>query len=149
LPLGDPACVVSPPEASLPQNDSVLHGRSVWCVDDDARVRDATRALLEHWGCRVVTAGGTSDGAQLAATSPTPDLLILDYHFGQQSGPEVLRKLCERWGSSPPVILLTAERDPAVEEDARSRGWGFLHKPLRPPSLRALMKQLLVRGEVH
>jgi histidine kinase len=149
LPLGDSACVVSPPKASLPQDDSVLHGRSVWCVDDDPRVRDATRALLEHWGCRVVTAGGASDGAELAATSAAPDLLILDYHFGKQSGPEVLRELCARWSSSPPIILLTAERDPAVEEAARSRGWGFLHKPLRPPSLRALMKQLLVRGEVH
>jgi len=149
LPLGDPECVAPPPEPSVPQDDSVLHGRSVWCVDDDPRVRDATRALLEHWGCRVVTAGGAADGEQLAAASTAPDLLILDYHFGERNGPEILHQLCERWNATPLVILVTAERDPAVETEARSRGWGFLHKPLRPPSLRALMKQLLVRGEVH
>jgi histidine kinase len=149
LPLGDPACVVPAPDASVPQDDSVLHGRTVWCVDDDPRVREATRALLQHWGCQVVTAGGASDGTQLAATSTVPDLLILDYHFGEQSGPEILRHLCECWNSNPLVILVTAERDPAVEEEARAQGWGFLYKPLRPPSLRALMKQLLVRGEVH
>jgi histidine kinase len=112
-------------------------------------VRDAVRALLEHWGCRVFTAGSAADGAQLAAVSTAPDLLILDYHFGERTGPEILRELCERWSANPPVILVTAERNPALEEEARSRGWGFLHKPLRPPSLRALMKQLLIRGQIH
>jgi histidine kinase len=149
LPIGDAACVVATPKGPPPQDDSVLHGRSVWCVDDDPRVRDAVRALLEHWGCRVFTAGSAADGAQLAAVSTAPDLLILDYHFGERTGPEILRELCERWSANPPVILVTAERNPALEEEARSRGWGFLHKPLRPPSLRALMKQLLIRGQVH
>jgi histidine kinase len=85
----------------------------------------------------------------MATTSAAPDLLILDYHFGEQSGPEVLSALSEHWRKSPAVILVTAEHDPAVENEARARGWEFLHKPLRPPSLRALMKQVLVRSEVH
>jgi histidine kinase len=112
-------------------------------------VRDAVRVLLEHWGCRVVTSGGASDCRQLTAVSTAPDLVILDYHLGERTGPRILRDLCERWSANPPVILVTAERDPALEEEARSQGWGFLYKPLRPPSLRALMKQLLIRREIH
>jgi len=149
LPIGDAACVVATPKGPPPQDDSVLHARSVWCVDDDLHVRDAVRALLERWGCRVLTAGSASDAARLATVSAAPDLLILDYHFGERTGPEILRELCERWSANPPVILVTGEGDPALEEEARSRGWGFLHKPLRPPALRALMKQLLIRGEFH
>jgi histidine kinase len=149
LPLGEAACVVASSEAPQPQDDSVLHGRVVWCVDDDPHMREAVRVLLERWGCRVTTAAGASDGTQMATTSAAPDLLILDYHFGEQSGPEVLSALSEHWRKSPAVILVTAEHDPAVENEARARGWEFLHKPLRPPSLRALMKQVLVRSEVH
>jgi histidine kinase len=147
LPIGDVARVLAPPEVPSPQEDSLLHGRRVWCVDDDPRVRDATRVMLERWGCRVVTAGGASDGVPLAQASAAPDLLVLDYHFGERSGPEILRELCKHWSTSPAVILVTAERDPAIEAEASLRGWGFLHKPVRPAALRALMKQLLIRGE--
>ena len=149
LPIGDAAHGLAPPQVPPLQEDSLLHGRRVWCVDDDARVREATRLMLERWGCRVVTAGGAADGVQLAAASSPPDLVLLDYHFGERTGPEILRELCMRWRSSPAVILVTAERDPAVEDEARMQGWGFLLKPLRPPALRALMQQLLIRGEVH
>ena len=118
-------------------------------MDDDARVREATRVMLERWGCQVVTASGAADGSALAQEKCPPDLVVLDYHFGERTGPEILRELRARWRSSPPVILVTAERDPAVEEQAASQGWGFLLKPLRPPALRALMQQLLIRGQIR
>ena len=56
-----------------------------------------------------------------------------------------LARLCERWRAAPPVVLVTAERDDALRESAQARGWGFLTKPVRPPALRALMTQLLLR----
>ena len=149
VPLGNAALVVAPPEPPPAQDGSLLHGRCVWCVDDDPRVREATLVMLERWGCRVLTASGAFDAAALAQENSPPDLLVLDYHFGERTGPEIFRELCARWGSSPPVLLVTAERDPAVEELARSQGWGFLLKPLRPAALRALMQQLLIRAEVH
>ncbi len=43
------------------------------------------------------------------------------------------------------MILVTAERDDALKAQAVENGWGFLSKPVRPPALRALMTQLLVR----
>jgi histidine kinase len=74
-----------------------------------------------------------------------PQLVLLDVHLGTHYGPDVYTLLCERWGSSPPVILLTAERDATLRRQAAERGWGFLAKPVRPPALRALMSQTLVR----
>ncbi len=72
--------------------------------------------------------------------------MLLDVHLGAFYGPDVYTQLCERWGSAPPVILLTAERDATLRRQAAERGWGFLAKPVRPPALRALMSQTLVRG---
>ena len=143
------AAQVTPSASASSAADSVLHGRLIWCVDDDAGVRAGARALLEHWGCRVVTAAGIADGVALARPGDVPDLLLLDYHFGSVDGPAVCTALCQRWGTTPAVVLVTAERDPAVAAMARAQGWGFLHKPLRPPALRALMKQLLVRSDVR
>jgi histidine kinase len=124
---------------------SPLRGRRVWCVDDDPRVCEATRALLLRWECDVDLASGPDDAAAAAVRDQVPDLLLLDVRLGDTDGPTLYARLCERWGSAPPVILVTAERDEALRALALERGWGFLAKPVKPAALRALMTQLHVR----
>ncbi|PWI01732.1 hypothetical protein DI494_14270 [Stenotrophomonas maltophilia] len=46
---------------------------------------------------------------------------------------------------TPPVVLVTAERDAGLRQLAAERGWGMMAKPVKPPALRALMSQLLIR----
>jgi histidine kinase len=75
-----------------------------------------------------------------------PDLLLLDYRLGQRTGLDLLPELRERWGGLPPVVFVSAERDPSLEAAARAEGWGYLHKPVRPAALRALMIQMLARN---
>ncbi|MDH1902938.1 response regulator, partial [Comamonas aquatica] len=103
-------------------------------------------ALLERWGCHVPFAGGPHEALALASPDSVPQLLLLDVHLGGDLyGPEVYAQLCERWGQTPPVILVTAERDASLRRQAAEKGWGFLAKPVRPPALRALMSQMLLR----
>ena len=72
--------------------------------------------------------------------------MLLDVHLGAGlHGPEVFAQLCQRWGQTPAVILLTAERDATLRRQAAERGWGFLAKPVRAPALRALVSQTLLR----
>ena len=78
----------------------------------------------------------------LAGAAANP---VLDVRLGDTDGPTLYTRLCERWGSAPPVILVTAERDEALRTLALERGWGFLAKPVKPAALRALMTQLHVR----
>jgi CheY-like chemotaxis protein len=40
-----------------------------------------------------------------------------------------------------PAILITADRSPAVREEARAQGIQLLNKPLKPAALRALLAQ--------
>ncbi|HEV7272115.1 hybrid sensor histidine kinase/response regulator [Pseudoxanthomonas sp.] len=147
LPRGVAGAVIA--DATSPpaevDDGSPLRGRHVWCVDDDPRVCDATRALLERWECEVGLAAGPDAALEAATAGGSPDLLLLDVRLGDTDGPTLYTRLCERWGSAPPVILVTAERDEALRALALERGWGFLAKPVKPAALRALMTQLHVR----
>jgi len=135
----------APPADAGPQDDSPLHGCTVWCVDDDPRVCEATRTLLQRWGCVVPFAGGPQGALATAAPGRTPQIVLLDVRMGDIDGPTLYGELSARWRQEPPVILVTAERDEALRGEAAGRGWGFLAKPVRAPALRALMSQMLLR----
>ncbi len=148
VPLGERAAIAArlPPPATNAEhgNDPILHGCRVWCVDDDPRVCEATRALLERWECRVDFAGGPDDALVSANADDVPELLLLDVRMGEHYGPMLLPQLMERWQREPRIILVTAEPDPALRVHAQELGWGFLSKPVRPPALRALITQMLL-----
>ena len=128
------------------EGDAPLQGGVAWYIDDDAQTCAATRALLQRWGCQVPYAGGTQGALQLASPTAVPQLVLLDVHLDNgQYGPDFYAQLCAQWGQSPPVILVTAERDALLRRQAAERGWGFLAKPVRPPALRALLSQMLLR----
>jgi histidine kinase len=140
-----PAPAAVPVAAPEPGDDSPLRRCRVWSIDDDPRVCAATRALLERWGCSVELADGPQAALEIASALNVPQLLLLDVRMGQWHGPDLYEELCTLWRARPPVILVTAERDDALKAQAVENGWGFLSKPVRPPALRALMTQLLVR----
>ncbi|MDR6213184.1 histidine kinase [Paracidovorax wautersii] len=132
--------------ATVQEDDAPLHGSSAWVIEDDAPTCAATRALLQRWGCQVPLAGGAQEALDQARPGGAPQLVLLDVHLGPGlHGPEVYAQLCQRWGQSPAVILVTAERDATLRRQAAERGWGFLAKPVRAPALRALMSQTLLR----
>lgn len=146
VPLGDPAAIEPPrPPAAPAADEPPLRGSSSWCIDDDPRVCEASRALLQRWGCDVPFAGGPQDALSAARAGQAPQLVLLDVHMGAVHGPDLYASLCERWGQSPAVILVTAEGGEELRQEAARRGWGFLHKPVRPAALRALMSQMLLR----
>lgn len=149
VPLGDAAAVApapAPATAQQPSDETPLLGTSAWVIEDDNPTCDATRALLERWGCAVPLAGGAPEALAAAQPGQAPWLVLLDVHLGPaHHGPDVFAQLCERWGQTPAVILVTAEHDATLRRQAAERGWGFLAKPVRAPALRALMSQTLLR----
>lgn len=149
LPLGDPlAAVAAAPDGVVEhEEDLPLRHCRVWCIDDDPRVCEATRTLLQRWGCDVELADGPEVALATARPGHAPDLVLLDVRMGQQHGPQVQARLEQIWQRQPTVILVTAEPDQALRALAQDRGWGFLSKPVRPPALRALITQLLLRRQ--
>jgi len=147
VPLGDAVDTVNAADGAAeheePHDDSPLRGRLVWCIDDDPDVREATRNLLEDWGCRVALADGAASALTLAG-GESPALVLLDYQLGDATGPDLLLALRERWRTDPPVIVMTAQQDAATSTRIEALGLRFLAKPVKPAALRALMSQMLL-----
>lgn len=146
VPLGEavPAtAVATEPPGECSSADSPLRGKQVWCIDDDADVREATRALLEDWGCRVVLAN-SGTAALALADGGVPALILLDHQLGDTTGSELWPALRGRLRGDIPVIVMTAQRDAETLARIEALGLRYLAKPLKPAALRALMSQLLL-----
>lgn len=114
-------------------------GLSVLCVDNDPRVLDGMRLLLESWGCAVETHTGSPGIGKRAQDAPPPDLVLADYHLDRETGIEVVMRLRHRFGADLPAALVTADRSTELRAAAERLDIAVLNKPVRPAALRALL----------
>jgi CheY-like chemotaxis protein len=117
-----------------------LDGLLVLAIDNELRVVEGMRALLQKWGCRVAAAAGMADApAAVAAFRAAPEVIIADYHLDDGDGVAAIGALRARFGAGIPAILATADRSPEVREAALRDRISILYKPLKPAQLRALL----------
>jgi diguanylate cyclase (GGDEF)-like protein len=108
----------------------------ILAVDDDARILDFLRALLEPRGIRVATLADPLrfwDQLELFA----PDLLLLDVDMPYLSGIELCRVVRNdpRWAHTP-ILFLTGHTDPQTVDRVFSAGADdFVPKPIVGPEL--------------
>ena len=126
-----------------PVTEDSLAGRKVWCIDDDRDVREATRTLLERWGCQVTLCVSGNECLSTARGTDAPDLLILDYRLGDCAGPDLLPALESIWGQAVPVVIVSGEHVTLLRQALRNASWPVLAKPIRPEELRAGMLAML------
>ena len=104
-------------------------------VDDDTEARLAVQSILEREQMHVTPAESAEDGLS-ALSSAHFDLVITDFHMRQKTGLDLIKET-RGHGVGVPFILLTAESDPAIRNQAAELGvMAVLKKPIR--------KQLLV-----
>lgn len=125
------------------EDEKAFHACNVWVVDDDAGSGHAAQALLESWGCNVLLFATASDALAASSASAMPELILLDHGLGETSGFDLSDDLQALWHTLPPVVMVTGDALPDLRTRCRSRGWGFLAKPVRPAALRALISHLL------
>jgi len=118
-----------------------LAGTMALCIDNEPSVLDGMETLLQGWGCEVIKAPDLDIAlAAISESATMPNGLLIDYHLDQGNGIEAIAALRARCGDLP-AILITADRSPAVREQARAQGIQVLHKPIKPAALRALLAQ--------
>lgn len=138
-----PAVVAAPIAPPVPQPTlSIVAESFVLCIDNEARVREAMATLLSGWGCRVAVAASHAEALeQVARAGRLPDLVLADLHLDEgPDGLEVVDALRRAWGHDVPAALITADRDPTLRLRARAQNVELLHKPVKPASLRALLR---------
>lgn len=132
--------VSSHPHVSAPQLEN-LHGK-VLVVEDDANLRELVRSLLERAGYATL---GFASGEDVLAAVERPALVILDVRLPGLSGYEVCRELKDKFGTSLPVLLVSAVRTEAFD---RAAGLligadDYMVKPLDPDELIARVRRHL------
>ncbi|HRQ82558.1 MAG TPA: hybrid sensor histidine kinase/response regulator, partial [Azospirillaceae bacterium] len=73
-----------------------------------------------------------------------PDLLIADYHLDDGAlGLDEIIRLRKIAGRDIPAVLATANRTPALIEEAKRLNLPVLNKPVKPAQLRALVSGMV------
>ncbi len=123
-----------------------LSGLTVLCVDNEPDILAGMQALIQPWGCRVLTAADETEADAAIAADATPHVILADYHLDHgQNGLDLMDRLRERHGPELAGILITANQSEDLREAARNQGYRVLHKPLRPAALRAVLGRLFSR----
>ncbi|RUO58750.1 PAS-domain containing protein [Pseudidiomarina insulisalsae] len=132
----------APVTATASFSESFLAGITIWLVDNDQRMLMAVQQLLQSWGASVNSAT-SMDGLNTEAA--VPHLAIVDYHLDDNiTGIEVLSTLRGQLALSDlPAIVISADPDEVLREQAIAARAGFIPKPLKPAALRRLLKRYL------
>jgi len=110
-----------------------LAGRCVLVLEDDPMVRGAYLNALGAMGCRVLSAATLDEALGQVGE---PDAVVLDCRLGGGvSGFDAAERLrAQRCAQSAqpalPIVMVTADTDPAVVEAARRQALPLLRKPV-------------------
>ena len=114
-------------------------------VDDETRIRDLLRIILESRGFKVIEAKNGQEAVEEAKAN-APDLIILDVMMPAMDGFESCRRIREF--SDCPILMLTAKGEDYDQIEGFDCGADdYVIKPFTPMVLEVRVKALLRRSE--
>lgn len=114
-------------------------------VDDDPAMRAALVDLLDSAGFSAFAFDG-ADQFIASGHAERSDVIITDIQMPERSGLDLLRILKANLRLCPPVIVVTALTDGALEGQAMNEGcFAFLRKPFDPETLLGHIKTVAER----
>lgn len=118
---------------------------SLLVVDDEPSICWALSRLGKSLGLDVVTASSAEQA--LESVSPhTPDVVVLDVRLPGMDGLTAMRRLRERAGA-PPIIIITAYGDlNTAVEAVRQGAFEYLIKPFDLATVERTVRRALARG---
>lgn len=129
------------PEAIHPKGAAgAMGGLPVLCIDNDPRILDSMRLLLEGWGCSVSIARSLDEALLAAPASQAPAIVLADYHLDQGNGLDAIAEARRRWGEVA-AVLVTADRSNEVRAAAEKADVTVLNKPVKPAALRTVVSR--------
>ena len=117
-----------------------MRASRVLLIEDDPLLADALAEVIRATGVRVDVANTLREAR--AAAGPAYDVLITDVELPDGDALEEMVR-----PSALPLIVITGQTRPGVEERARRAGaFRFLRKPVSIDSLRGAVREALERG---
>ncbi len=121
-----------------------IAARTVLVIDNETTILAGMRAVLEGWGCSVLTALSAAEARSAVAGSIAPvDVVLADYHLGDgMTGEMAVADLRALFDRPTPAVIITADREPELRDRLLATGLHVLQKPVKPAQLRALLAKL-------
>ena len=126
------------PVAAAGQPPGSLAGLRVACLDNEPRILDGMRGLLEGWRCEVSCFGTVADLLD-ATRAGRFDILLADFHLDRDDGLDAIVAARRACGGDLRTALVTADRSAALRRRAEALDVVVLNKPVKPAALRAWM----------
>ena len=118
--------------------------RRVLVAEDDALVRGMLERLLTEMGYEVRSARNGQEALDLARSNGAPfDLVITDVRMPRLTGPELGRRLEERWPGIPVLYISGYDVEASTGREAAHRRSAFMRKPFDPDELAQRVARLL------
>ena len=137
---GNPRITQTPRERNLSKSSEALSGLSVLCVDDEPAILDATRLLLQTWGCEVRLALTPSEAEAIAMQVPI-DVIMADLNLrADRDGIELVSALVSELSAPENVAIITANNTQSVVDRCAQLGLHLLKKPSAPKEVRAFLE---------
>jgi signal transduction histidine kinase len=113
----------------------------VLIVENNPDVLFATARKIEAWGGSVLTAASTAEALeQVQELGMPPDIILADYQLdGDDNGVRTIVDLRRETNSDIPAIMITANREETLVNEAREHGFTILTKPVQLSRLRPLI----------
>ncbi|AHB47873.1 histidine kinase [Hyphomicrobium nitrativorans NL23] len=125
---------------SLPQNPQGSNAPTVYVVDDDAALREASRDLLQAHGYAVEA---FADGEEFLRCGGAKGCLLLDARLPGMTGLELIERL-KTAGRSLATIMITGDGDvPLAVEAMKAGAVDFIEKPIGHVELLASIERAL------
>lgn len=117
----------------------------IFLVDDSATMLMSLEGVLSKAGYKVEKASNGPEALQKLQSGIKPDLIITDYHMPSMTGTELVKAIRKLPGLQfKPILLLTTDSETGKKTAAKAAGaTGWLVKPIKPPELLAVVKQVL------
>ena len=119
--------------------------RTVLLVDGDMDSRTVNRAMLQHYGYRVLEAADGVTAVKLAAAEP-PDAVVTELSVPKLSGLELMERLRESESTNEVrLVVLSALTMESDIQRAYAAGCElFMSKPIEPQALVRELDRLLI-----
>lgn len=114
-------------------------------IDDDETILEAMMVLFEQWGIELAVGDSAAQVRDdLLALGRGPDAILSDFRLRDgRTGVEAVAELRAAFGADLPAALITGDTAPDTIQALNASGLPVLHKPLKPPRLRAFISHLL------
>ncbi|MCP4430507.1 MAG: PAS domain-containing protein [Gammaproteobacteria bacterium] len=126
----------------------VMAPTHVIVIDNDESICEAMEILLSGWGCSVhsIHTNQQIDSLLTRGTDPEPDLIIADYHLGNDlTGLDVINQYNHGASVKVPILMITANYTSELRQQVRESGYHIINKPVKPLKLKLAMNHLLRR----